>query len=475
MPPVLVNGTPTAEKNSGVDASKLGTIKRSDGTTQVTYSGHPLYIYGSGQPKTTSGERKTSAGGVFGVVSLAGTPIYGKKPPKHHATPVVISSKGTHYGRVLTTNGHRALYVRSFDATTGPKLPLQSTCSYSSKCAVAWPPLVAPTSTGPFNAGRGVQKSHLGTVGRTNATGQKVWQVTYYGHPLYEFVKDTRPHATSGENVAAFDAMWYLDMTNGIPVAPVRAGVRLEDVKGNPVLAVRTSFGTYRSLYQLTYDQTRNSTCKDQCAGLWPPLLSQQQPIAGYHVKSSGLGLIRRSDGTQQVTYFGHPVYMFAYDLGAAAASGLANGEYYVDEQAHGVWYLTAPDATPYAGSLSIDKMSSSMGSILAVNPPSSYASRPFAVYAYSSDTSTKSTCTGTCARFWPPVLVSGTPTAAKNSGVDGSKLGTIKRADGTVQATYYGHPLYFFAFGQPNGTNGEGKTVGSGKFQVVSLTGTPK
>jgi hypothetical protein len=127
--------------------------------------------------------------------------------------------------------------------------------------------------------------------------------------------------------------------------------------------------------------------CANQCAGLWPPLLTQKQPIAGYHVKSSGLGVISRSDGTHQVTYFGHPVYMFAYDLGST--SGVTNGEYYIDQQAHGVWYLTDPDGTPYAGSLSIASMGSSMGTILAVNPPSKYAARPFAVYAYSKDSAT--------------------------------------------------------------------------------------
>jgi predicted lipoprotein with Yx(FWY)xxD motif len=42
-PPVLTEGAPTA--GEGASASKLGTTKRKDGTTQVTYAGHPLYTY----------------------------------------------------------------------------------------------------------------------------------------------------------------------------------------------------------------------------------------------------------------------------------------------------------------------------------------------------------------------------------------------------------------------------------------------
>jgi len=42
-PPVLTEGKPVAGK--GVDAGLLGTVKRSDGTVQVTYGDHPLYFY----------------------------------------------------------------------------------------------------------------------------------------------------------------------------------------------------------------------------------------------------------------------------------------------------------------------------------------------------------------------------------------------------------------------------------------------
>jgi predicted lipoprotein with Yx(FWY)xxD motif len=75
-----------------------------------------------------------------------------------------------------------------------------------------------------------------------------------------------------------------------------------------------------------------------------------------------------------------------------------------------------------------------------------------FTLYAFSPDTSTTSKCVGTCAQIWPPVL--GPVTAA---GVTGT-FGTIKRADGTTQATFDGHPLYTYA-----GDTAPGQTKGNG------------
>jgi predicted lipoprotein with Yx(FWY)xxD motif len=76
-----------------------------------------------------------------------------------------------------------------------------------------------------------------------------------------------------------------------------------------------------------------------------------------------------------------------------------------------------------------------------------------FTLYWFAPDTSTTSKCNGQCATFWPPVK--GPATAG--SGVTG-KLATITRADGTMQATYDGHPLYTYkgdtAPGQDKGNN---------------------
>ena len=75
-PPLTTSGKPTA--GTGVVASKLGTAKRADGTTGVTYAGHPLYTYaGDGAPGQTAGEGLTDYGAPWYALSVAGKTVVG--------------------------------------------------------------------------------------------------------------------------------------------------------------------------------------------------------------------------------------------------------------------------------------------------------------------------------------------------------------------------------------------------------------
>jgi predicted lipoprotein with Yx(FWY)xxD motif len=79
-PPLRATGKLTV--GSGADAALLGTIKRSDGSSQVTYDGHPLYLYqGDQQPGDTNGEGLTAFGGSWFVLSPAGAQISGQASP----------------------------------------------------------------------------------------------------------------------------------------------------------------------------------------------------------------------------------------------------------------------------------------------------------------------------------------------------------------------------------------------------------
>src|ERR1700730_2358590 len=66
---------------------------------------------------------------------------------------------------------------------------------------------------------------------------------------------------------------------------------------------------TGRTVYLFKADSGTSSACSGACATAWPPLLATGTPTAGTGPTASKLGTITRSDGKQQVTYNGHPLY----------------------------------------------------------------------------------------------------------------------------------------------------------------------
>jgi predicted lipoprotein with Yx(FWY)xxD motif len=67
-----------------------------------------------------------------------------------------------------------------------------------------------------------------------------------------------------------------------------------------------------------------------------------------------------------------------------------------------------------------------------------------FALYLFTHDRSAHSTCYGACAAAWPPYVAAKRPSNAA-SGAAGRLVGGIRRADGRLQVTYAGHPLYHY------------------------------
>ncbi|HEX4060323.1 MAG TPA: hypothetical protein VHY58_04795 [Streptosporangiaceae bacterium] len=89
-------------------------------------------------------------------------------------------------------------------------------------------------------------------------------------------------------------------------------------------------------------------------------------------------------------------------------------------------------------------------------------------LYWFVPDTSTKSKCYGSCAQYWPPVKGPVT-----SSGLTGT-FGTIKRTDGTLQATYNGHPLYTYAADTaPGQAKGNNLNASGGVWHEVTTSGT--
>jgi predicted lipoprotein with Yx(FWY)xxD motif len=92
-------------------------------------------------------------------------------------------------------------------------------------------------------------------------------------------------------------------------------------------------------------------------------------------------------------------------------------------------------------------------------------------LYLWDADHGSMSTCTGACAQAWPPLTTTGTPKAS--GGVKASLLGTTKRADGSREVTYAGHPLYTFTGdAQAGQTAGEGRSAFGAPWWVVSPGG---
>lgn len=105
-------------------------------------------------------------------------------------------------GSYLADADGRALYLFEADRKG------ESTC-YDA-CAKAWLPLVATQGT-PTVQGNEIDASKLGTLRRRDGSTQ----ITYNGHPLYYFSKDTGPGSTAGQDVKGFGAEWYLVAPDG--------------------------------------------------------------------------------------------------------------------------------------------------------------------------------------------------------------------------------------------------------------------
>jgi predicted lipoprotein with Yx(FWY)xxD motif len=133
----------------------------------------------------------------------------------------------------------------------------------------------------------------------------------------------------------ALAAVAAIGVTGGVavgasgPSGPAKVGVRSTSL--GKVLVN----GKGVTLYLFEKDKKGKSACSGQCAAAWPPLLTKGKPSASGSVSASKLGTTRRSDGTTQVTYAGHPLYTFIMDKnkpGSTKGEGLDafGAEWYV-------------------------------------------------------------------------------------------------------------------------------------------------
>jgi predicted lipoprotein with Yx(FWY)xxD motif len=116
---------------------------------------------------------------------------------------VTISAKGS----TLTGPDGHTLYANTVDTA--------SNIQCTGECASEWPPV-----TGTPAAGAGVDSSKLGTATRPDGK----MQVTYDGHPLYEFEEDKSAGDMKGEGQADQGGTWHVATVSGTPSGSQPAG-----------------------------------------------------------------------------------------------------------------------------------------------------------------------------------------------------------------------------------------------------------
>ncbi len=282
----------------------------------------------------------------------------------------------------------------------------------SAQCAENWPPLIVDSADA-ITAAEGIP-GDLATTERTDGT----LQVTYNGWPLYYWLRDKAAGDTLGQAVGK---VWWV-----VPPATVYVGANAD--------LGRFLVGDHgMTVYRFEKDEPGVSNCYDQCAENWPPVTvaSEEDLVKGVNMPGE-LATAERKGGALQVTYNGMPLYYYAKDT----ARGDANGEEVGD-----VWH-TIPQET-VAVSHSDD-----VGDFLVAN-------NGFTLYTFKNDAEGVSNCADDCAKNWPPFTVNENDRLTAGEGVSG-ELATIERADGKLQVTYNGMPLYYFGKdAAPGDTNG--------------------
>src|SRR5262245_40639023 len=112
--------------------------------------------------------------------------------------------------------------------------------------------------------------------------------------------------------------------TTVVGLGHAQDGAAVVTVAVNPTAGPILADANGMTLYTWVPDAPGVSHCYDQCAVIWPPLLTLGDPIATPGLPGT-LAVIQRDDGTTQVTYDNMPLYYFARDLQPGDVNGIGN------------------------------------------------------------------------------------------------------------------------------------------------------
>ena len=143
----------------------------------------------------------------------------------------------------------------------------------------------------------------------------------------------TEPATTEPSGTETADATEAAETpTSSIPVTGEPTINVSESTEFGPILVDDEGLSLY--IFMDDTQHGESSSCNDECAVDWPPLLSQGSPIAGEGVDSTMLGTVTRADGSLQVTYNGWPLYRFQGDTTLGETNGQAMDN---------LWFLITP------------------------------------------------------------------------------------------------------------------------------------
>ena len=152
---------------------------------------------------------------------------------------------------------------------------------------------------------------------------------------------------SSSSNTAAAATTAATAASSSTSTAAASGGVTIKTAKGAAGTYLVGSSG--RAIYLWVADTGDKSNCSGACATAWPPVTTSGKPTAGTGVNAGDLGTTTRSDGSQEVTYKGHPLYYFIADKSAGETTGQGSNSFGAK------WWLVAPsgDAITSSGSSS--------------------------------------------------------------------------------------------------------------------------
>jgi predicted lipoprotein with Yx(FWY)xxD motif len=118
------------------------------------------------------------------------------------------------------------------------------------------------------------------------------------------------------------------------------AGAVLIGTKHNKLGTILAAGPKQMTVYLFEGDSGARSACTGACTHVWPPVRTTGEARSSGGAMAADLGVITRSDGTKQVTYKGHPLYLFARDGDRGDAYGQGVNGFGAS------WYVLSPSGT---------------------------------------------------------------------------------------------------------------------------------